>query len=203
MACGFTRPRAEKRRFVRSLPNCSCHVGCRPRRPRVRKNTGSVDIHPVRLLVSIVLRKCVYCIFFFSFSFREPGLRLIRGREERSWPRSMSSQSSPEPTTLSGSHQASHGGTPAGVIAAVVVIVVALSIGVAVYLIFRRRARRTDYDPERRPRASMVLEGNHAPPQVSPYGSTSNLVPHFRTFSRPSPLFRVLLLIRVRPYSRS
>jgi len=129
---------------------------------------------------------------FILFFFREPGLRLIRGREERSWPRSMSSQSSPESTTLSGSHQASHGGTSAGAIAAVVVIVVALAVGVAAYLGLRWRARRTDYDPERRPRASMSVEGNHAPAPVSPYGSTSNLVPHFRAFSRPSLLFRVL-----------
>ena len=102
----------------------------------------------------------------------------------------MSSQSSPESTTLSGSHQASHDGTPAGVIAAVVVIVLALATGVAIYLVLRWRPRRTDYDPERRPRASMAVERNHAPAAVSPYGSTSNLVPHFRAFSRSFLLTR-------------
>jgi len=91
----------------------------------------------------------------------------------------MSSQSSPESTTLSGSHQTSHDGTPAGVIAAVVVIMVVLTIGAAVYLVLRWRGRRTGYDPERRARAPMAVEGNHVPASTSPYGSTSNLVPHF------------------------
>jgi hypothetical protein len=91
------------------------------------------------------------------------------------------------------SHETSHSATSPAVIVTVVVIVVILALGVAIYFIVRWRARRTRYDQERQPRVvSIAVDRRHVSAQLTAYGSTSQLVPHFGAYSRSILRFRVL-----------
>ncbi|KAF8622945.1 hypothetical protein AX15_006621 [Amanita polypyramis BW_CC] len=91
----------------------------------------------------------------------------------------MSSLPFPSSASPSKSPQASQDDTHIAIIATVVVVVGLLAIGAATFFFLRWRSRRTGYDPEQRPRTSTAVDRSHVAARITPYGSTSNLVPRF------------------------
>ena len=94
----------------------------------------------------------------------------------------MSNRPSPTSASPSKAPQASQNDTRTALVATVVVVVGLFAIGLAIYLFLRWRTRRIGYDPEQRLGASTAVDQDHVAAQITPYGSTSNLMPRFRTF---------------------